>query len=158
MSIKWHDNTKNKNNISPMCDTCRKYNETIVFYSCRNRKKIWKINEPIIKNLNPNSENNFMQNILGLNAINTEKTWKLILTINTSILNEIWKARNLFKHEQKKIPTDNIIQNRKRSLKEIITIHFNKHEKNNTILSFQKNFEIKNALCTIQTNYLTFQF
>ena len=57
-----------------MCDTCRKYNETIVFYSCRNRKKIWKINEPIIKNLNPNSENNFMQNILGLNAINTEKT------------------------------------------------------------------------------------
>ena len=158
MSIKWHDNTKNKNNISSMCDTCRKYNETIVFYSCRNRKKIWKINEPIIKNLNPNSENNFMQNILGLNAINTEKTWKLILTINTSILNEIWKARNLFKHEQKKIPTDNIIQNRKRSLKEIITIHFNKHEKNNTILSFQKNFEIKNALCTIQTNYLTFQF
>ena len=80
-----------------------------------------------------------MQNILGLNAINTEnKTRKLIMTINTSILNEIWKARNLFKHEQKKIPTDNIIQNIKRSLKEIITIHFNKHEKNNTILSFKK--------------------
>ena len=99
-----------------------------------------------------------MQNILGLNAINTENKSRKLMTINTSILNEIWKARNLFKHEQKKIPTDNIIQNRKRSLKEIITIHFNKHEKNNTILSFQKNFEIKNALCTIQTNYLTFQF
>ena len=79
-----------------------------------------------------------MQNILGLNAINTEnKTGKLIMTINTSILNEIWKARNLFKHEQKKIPTDNIIENIKRRLKEIIKIHFNKHEKNNTILSFQ---------------------
>ena len=51
------------------------------------------------------------------------------MTINTSILNEIWKARNLFKHEQKKIPTENIIMNIKRSLKEIITIHFNKHEK-----------------------------
>ena len=100
-----------------------------------------------------------MQNILGLNAINTEnKTRKLIMTINTSILNEIWKARNLFKHEQKKIPTDNIIQNTKGSLKEIITIHFNKHEKNNTILSFQKIFAIKNALCTIQNNSLIFHF
>ena len=143
-----------------MCDRCRKYNEIIihVFYDCRNRKKIWNIFEPIIKKLNPNSENNFMQNILGLNTINTKnKTRKLIMTINTSILNEIWKARNLFKHEQKKVPTDNIIQNIKRSLKEII-IHFNKHEKNNTILSFQKIFAIKNVLCTIQNNSLTFHF
>ena len=129
-----------------MCDRCSKYNETIihVFYNCRNRKKIWNIFEPIIKKLNPNSENNLMQNILGLSAINTEnKTRKLIMTINTSILNEIWKARNLFKHEQKKIPTENIIMNIKRSLKEIITIHFNKHEKNNKILSFQKNLQLK---------------
>ena len=144
-----------------MCDRCRKYNETIihVFYDCRNRKKIWNIFQPILKKLNPNSENNFMQNILGLNALNMEnKTRKLIMTLNTSIFNEIWKARNLFKHEQKKIPTDNIIQNRKRSLKEIITIHFNKHEKNNTILSFQKIFAIKNPLCSIQNNSLTFHF
>ena len=39
------------------------------------------------------------------------------MTINTSILNEIWKARNLFKHEKEKIPTDNIIQNIKRNIK-----------------------------------------
>ena len=99
-----------------------------------------------------------MQNILGLNAINTENKSRKLMTINTSILNEIWKARNLFKHEQKKIPTDNTLQNIKRRLKEIITIHFNKHEKNITILSFQKIFGIKNALCTIQNNSLTFQF
>ena len=59
-------NAKNKNNISPMCDRCRKYNETIyVFHNCRNRKKIWNIFAPVIKKLNPNSENIFMQNILG---------------------------------------------------------------------------------------------
>ena len=115
-----------------MCDRCSIYNATIihVFCNCRNRKKIWNTFEPIIKKLNPNSENNPIQNILGLNAINTEnKTRKLIMTINTSILNEIWKARNLFKHEQKIIPTKYMIENIKRSLKEIITIHFNKHEK-----------------------------
>ena len=80
------------------------------------------------------------------------------MTINTSILNEIWKARNLFKHEQKKIPTDNIIQNIKRNLKEIITIHFNKHEKNNTLLSFQEKSTTENTLRTIQSNSPTFNF
>ena len=80
------------------------------------------------------------------------------MTINTSILNEIWTARNLFKHEQKKIPTANIIQNIKKKLKEIITIHYNKHEKNNTILNFQQKFTINNALCTIENNCLTLNF
>ena len=85
-----------------------------------------------------------MQNILGLSAINTEnKTRKLIMTIKTSILNEIWKARNLFKHEQKKIPKDNIIQNIERSLKEIITIHFNKHEKKTQYYLFKKDSQLK---------------
>ena len=60
---------------------------------------------------------------------NNKKTRKLIMTTNTTILNEIWKARNSFKHEQKKMQTANTIQNIKRNLKEIITTHHNKHEK-----------------------------
>ena len=75
-----------------MCDRCSKYNETNihVFHNCRNRKKIWNTFEPIEKKLNPNSENNPMQNILGLNTINTEnKTGKLIMMRNTSTLNKI---------------------------------------------------------------------
>ena len=80
------------------------------------------------------------------------------MTINTSILNEIWKTRNLFKHEQKKIPAVNKIENIKRNLKEITTIHFNKHQKNNTLTIFQEKFAIQNALCTIQGNSLTFHF
>ena len=129
-----------------MCDRCSKYNETIihVFYNCRNRKKIWNIFEPIIKKVNPNSENNLMQNILGLNAINTEnKTRKLIMTINTSILNEIWKARNLYKHEQKKIITENIIQNINRSLKETITIILTNMKKITQYYLFKKNLQFK---------------
>ena len=152
LTKKTYDNAKRKNNVSPICDRCNRYNETLihVFCYCRNRKKIWNTFEPIIKKLNTNSENNPIQNILGLNPITTEnKPRKLIMTINTSILNEIWKARNAFKHEQKKIPTDNIIQNIKRNLKEIITIHYNKHKKNNTLTSFQEKFTIENALCTI---------
>ena len=90
-----------------------------------------------------------MQNILDLNAINTErKTRKLIMTINTTILNEIWKARNSFKHEQKKIQTVNIIRNIKRNLLETYYIKRITQEK----------FLIENTLCTIEDNHLTFNF
>ena len=37
-------------------------------------------------------------------------------------------------------------------------MHFNKHEKNNTLLSFQEKFSFENALCTIQSNSPTFDF
>ena len=90
-----------------------------------------------------------MQNILDLNAINTErKTRKLIMTINTTILNEIWKARNSFKREQKKIQTVNIIRNIKRNLLETYYIKRITQEK----------FLIENTLCTIEDNHLTFNF
>ena len=158
---KTYDNAKQKNNKSPLCAICQKANETIIhaFYECKNRKKIWKTFEPIIKKLNTKAENNNLQNILDLNAINTEKkTRKLIMTINTTILNEIWKARNLFKHETKRIPTENIISNIKKNLKEIIMIHYKKHEQNNSLLTFQEKFAIENALCTIENDSMNFDF
>ena len=63
------------------------------FMNVKVEKKIWKTFEPLIKKLSTKAENNPLQNILGLNAINTEnKTKKLIMTINTTILNDIWKA------------------------------------------------------------------
>ena len=145
----------------PLCDICQKANETIIhpFYECKNIKKIWKTFEPLIKKLNTKAENNALQNIIGLNAINTEKkTKKLIMTINTTISNEIWKARNLFKHETKRIPTENIITNIKKNLKEIIMIHYKKHEQNNTLLTFQEKFAIKNALCIIENDTILFNF
>ena len=65
----------------------------MLFMNVKLEKKIWKTFEPLIKKLNRKAENNPLQNILGLNAINTEnKTKKLIMTINTTILNDIWKA------------------------------------------------------------------
>ena len=77
------------------------------------------------------------------------------MTINTTILNEIWKARNLFKHETKRIPTENIISNIKKNLKEIIMIHYKKHEQN-SLLAFQEKFAIENALCTIENGSINY--
>ena len=94
-------NSKQKNNVSPSLTICQKTNETIirVFY-CKNVIKIWKTSDAIINKLNTNAENNTSQNNSSLNIINTEKnTKKIRMTISTSILNEIWKPQNLFKHE-----------------------------------------------------------
>ena len=75
---KTYDNAKQKNNKSPLCDICQKANETIIhaFYECKSRKKIWKTFELLIKKLKTKAETNPLQNILGLNAINTEKKTK----------------------------------------------------------------------------------
>ena len=67
------------------------------------------------------------------------------------MLNEIWKARNLFKHEQKKIPTVNIIQNIKRNLKEIIIIHYKKHEKITQCYLSKKSSQSKTIYATSKT-------
>ena len=104
-------------------------------------------------------ENNPLQNILGLNAINTgKKTKKLMMTINTTIFNEIWKVQNQFKHETKRIPTENILTNIKNNLNEIIMVHYKKHEQNNSLLKFQDRFAIENSLCTIENDSIIFNF
>ena len=138
----------------PISDIFKGANETLIhtYYECENRKKKWNSLESIIRKLN----NNPIQNFLGLNAINTEnKTRKLIMTVNNSILNEIWIARNSFKHEQKKIPTVNIIQNIKRNLKETITIQYNKHETKQYYSNFSRKLYKRKRL---MYNLLTFNF
>ena len=56
------------------------------------------------------------------------------------------------------MPSDNIIQNIKRNIKEIIIIHFNKHEKNNILSSFKEKFTTENAFCNIENDSTTFHF
>ena len=152
---------KNKNGITPICDTCNKENESIehAFFLCLDRKLIWKEFEGIFKKLNTNHKTKAKQCILGLSAMDGNKnTRKLIMTITTSILNETWKARNIKKHNKKFTKTEEIIQNVRNSLKEIINIHFNKHKKQNTLTEFEAIFAIGNALCKIENNTVVFHF
>ena len=94
-----------------------------------------------------------------LNAlVPCKKLKKLILTIHCTILNEIWKSRNLKKHENKNITSQIMIENIEKSLKEIVQINFNKHLKRDTITTFEELFAIKNALCNVQQNTLNFNF
>ena len=91
--------------------------------------------------------------VLILNAlVKDNKTRKLLLTIHITILNEIWKARNLLKHQTKSLTNDVIINKIKTKLREIIRINFQKHLRQETLETLKKNFCINEALCLVIGN------
>ena len=94
--------------------------------------------------------------ILILNALVTDKkVKKLFLTIHITILKEIWKARNLLKHQKKSITNDVIIKKIITKLREIIRINFQKNLRQETLETFRKNFCINEAICSVVGNDLT---
>ena len=93
--------------------------------------------------------------ILILNALVTDKkVKKLLLTIHITILKEIWKARNLLKH-QKHLTNSVIIKKIITKLREIIRINFQKNLRQETLETFRKNFCINEAICSVVGNDLT---
>ena len=59
--------------------------------------------------------------LMILNALVKEKkVKKLLLTLQRTMLNEIWKARNSLKHQKRSVTNDVIIKKSKIKLREII--------------------------------------
>ena len=77
--------------------------------------------------------------VLILNALVKEKK-KLLLTIYVTILNEIWKTRNLLKHQNKTLTNGIIIKKINTKLGEIIRVNFQKHIRQETTETFKKIF------------------
>ena len=82
--------------------------------------------------------------VLILNALVKEKK-KLLLTIYVTILNEIWKTRNLLKHQNKTLTNGIIIKKINAKLGEIIRVNFQKHIRQETTETF-KNFFAQTTL------------
>ena len=74
------------------------------------------------------------------------------------MLNEIWKAENLLKHQKKVLTNDVIIDKINTKLEEIIRINFQKHLSQETLEPFKKHFCINDTLCSIIGNDLTINF
>ena len=94
--------------------------------------------------------------VLILNALVKDKKVKeLLLTIHITILNEIWKARNLVKHQNKILTNDVIIKKINTKLREIIRINLQKHLRQETLETFKNSFYINDVLCSVIGNDLT---
>ena len=79
--------------------------------------------------------------VLILNAlVKDKKIKKLLLTIHIAILNEIWKARNFLKYQQKILSNDVIIKKITTKFREIIRITFQKDLRRETLETFKNSF------------------
>ena len=154
---KIYHNAYNKNNLSPFCNNCKTKRETILqaLYKCTDKYKIWKNFFHIITTLNNAVKMTTTICVLILNALaKDKKVKKLLLTIHITILNEIWKARNLLKHQKKSLTNDAVIKKINAKLREIVRINFQKHLRQETLETFKKNFCINDTLCSVIGNDL----
>ena len=151
---KIYDNAYNKNKLSPFCNNCKTKRETILhaLYECTEKYKIWQHFFHLITKLNSAAKMTSTNCVLILNAlVKDKKVKKLLLTIHIMILNEIWKAWNLLKHQKKTLTNDVITKKINTKLREIIRINFQKHLRGE---SFKKKFCIKDNLCSVIGNDL----
>ena len=116
-------------------------------------KRTWQVFNPFIEKLTGNTHNKMEEHMLTITA-NTQKNKhkKLILTIITTILIEIWIARNMLNFNNKLILTETIIKNIKQNLKHIIETHYKEHKLNDTLNKFKEKFCINDSLCTLNVN------
>ena len=155
---KIYDNAYNKNYLTPFCNNQKPKRESIlhVLYQCMEKYKLWKHFFQIINKLNSAAKQTSANCVLILNAlVKDKKVKKLLLTIHIAILNEIWKARNLLKHQNKILTNDVIIKKINTKLREIIRINFQKHLRQETLEAFKKSFCTNDALCSVIRNALT---
>ena len=155
---KIYDNAYNKNNLSPICNNRKTKRESILhaLYECTDKYKIWKHFFHIITTLNSEPKMTSTNCLMILNALVKEKkVKKLLLTIHITILNKISKARNLLKHQKKSLSNDVIIKKSNTKLRGIIRVNFQKHLRQESLETFNKNFCIKGTLCSVIGNDLT---
>ena len=94
------------------------------------------------------------QHIFTLIANTNSKIKKLTLTLTQIIMYEIWTTRNNLKYDKVHITQNTIIAKIITHLHNIITTHYKIHKLNGTLLKFQQNFCINNAIATIRNNKL----
>ena len=152
------DNASSENNLTPFWNNCKTKRETLLhtLYECTDKYKMWKHFFQIINKLNSAAKIRSTNCVLIVNAlVKDKKVKKLLLTIHIAILNEIWKARNLLKHQNKILTNDVIIKKINTKLREIIRINFQKHLRQETLETFKNSFCINDALCSVIGNDLT---
>ena len=152
---------RHKGTQSTLCKACGECEDTLhIFATCTLSKPIWNYFKPIILKIHSsqkfsNEEFTLLLNLAKYNKNNPKS--KLILTIITFILNQIWICRNALKFENKTVCTQENIDHVIYNIKHIIKTKYNYHKRNNSLSEFKELFAINNALCSLDDDRLLFQ-
>ena len=141
-----------KSSNRKLCDKTK--NLTHLYTDSKRNKKIWKYLQKILSNSHTKTKYTITTYPNNIILVTTTKK-KLTLTLTTTILTHIWKARKKLQFDNTIIWATNVIINIKNELKTIILTHYKHHTIHNTLHEFQINFCISNAFCKLTQNSIT---
>ena len=152
--VRMKKNRKNTDNYDMTCKLCRTHDETTlhIFAKCQHAQEIWRKYQDIYQRLLPRTKFCYEEAALTVNLQDIKQpspTSKLVLTITTIILYQLWNSRNKYEKEDIIPDIDRSITTINNNLKQIIVTHYRHNKLNNTLSTFIKGFCIKNILCSI---------
>ena len=134
-----YHNAYNKKNHNRFSNNCKTKGERILhtLYECTDKYKICKHFLQIINKLKSAAKMTTTNCVLILIAlVKDKKVNKLLLTMHIKIVNEIWKARNLLKRQNKTLNNGVIMKKINVKLREITRTNFQKHFREETLETF----------------------
>ena len=160
--VRLKHNRNHRGTYNTNCKTCKDKDETTlhVFARCSHATDMWKTYRYIYEQLLPQVPFNYEQTALTFNLLLTTVQpciKKLILTLTTTILYELWQARN--KHEKENIRPNaqRSILNISHRLQTIIKAHHKQDTHAQRLENFKQKFTINKTICEItENNTLTF--
>ena len=159
--VRIHRNLTGRQYYHPMCASCPQCPESILhlFTQCPHAIRLWRHYALPYALLHPPSSNSLPALMLSLNAVEPPPlplVRKLLLTINTYILAEIWSARNRMKFEHIHPNFARSVTAINYNLEFCIRTHFKSHLATNTLPTFENHFCIATALCYVSRQALVF--
>ena len=147
---------KRNRNYQATCKYCSLDETTMhIMADCKLANVVWDNYEPVYNKIIPEVNFDKRAAVLTYNLLNAAK-WakKLLLTLTTIILFELWNSRNKFEKE-------NTIPNLSKSIKiinanmnSIVKAHFEQLKAQNNLDLFETKFAIKSGVCELRQGIL----
>ena len=135
------------------CCLCEKSDETLMhlFAQCKFSQEIWKSYKDVFKKLLPTIPFVYEHVTLTINllTVKDKNISKLILTLTTYILYEIWLTRNKCMKENVKPNVDRSTRAINKNVNDILKAHYKYHKVRKSLHIFRTKFTINNVLCTL---------
>ena len=159
--VRLHRNLAGRRYYHPMCASCPRQRESIlhIFTECPIAIRLWRHFRPAYTLLQPGIHPSLTEILLSLHTVvppTPAPVRKLLLTLTTYILYELWLSRNQMKFEHIRPCFVRSISHVSSNLKFCIRTHFNHHLAHHTLANFEQQFCIARAVCFIYGGNLFF--
>ena len=159
--VRLHRNLAGRRYYHPMCASCPHSTESIlhIYSQCPHAIRIWRHFAPTYALLHHGSLYSLPALVFSLNTpvpATSQPVRKLLLTLSTFILSELWLSRNRMKFERTRPNFARSVGSISSNLQFCIRTHYQHHLAHHTLRIFEANFCIAHAFCYLAGNELVF--